>query len=157
MVFIARVQVRIVEELAFITGSSLFPRMVSAFNVTEEDAKPNELIVKGIVRRLGGLGSARVNLLCHALCRDAGVDSLKNGEHIIDAFVRAVDALISFLLSQHLDLLYDRHLTAIVVGGIYCTVRGSSLCFVMTFPNIEFHRLFLGKNVVCIMSLSRFR
>ena len=129
--YIAAMEARIVEELAFLPGSTFHQRVKELDLYSTESKKgsnvaqvqgPNALMIKNVIRRVGRLALERTSALCMALCQASGVSRLPAGSKVEHAFRNTACAMVDSLLSRHFDVLYNRHLCVIILGCIFCTV-----------------------------------
>ena len=131
--YIAAMEARIVEELAFLPGSTFHQRVKELDLYSSESKKgsnvaqvqvqgPNALMIKNVIRRVGRLALERTSALCMALCQASGVSTLPAGSKVEHAFLKTACAMVDSVLSRHFDVLYNRHLCVIILGCIFCTV-----------------------------------
>ena len=123
---------KILEELVFMPGSTLFPRLKSmqAYKPhSTEYSSPYGQIVQQVIKKVGRLADVRTATLCSILCRLSRVVEIPGGAKIEATLCEAASALVNSMLFRHFDVLFDRHLTVILIGAIYCTVRFFSFFF----------------------------
>jgi hypothetical protein len=102
----------------------MYRRMLTAsctnHNGVSQDCRtitPNDLVVRSTLRRLGLLASGRTIFLCRLAFKSLP-------DLILETLIRSSCTLVGRLLSKHLPLMYDRHLTALLIGCIHYTVGG---------------------------------
>lgn len=148
--YIATMECRIVEELAFVPGSTFYQRVKElgpCSNARDTPAVPNEvqgpnaLMVKNVIRRVGRLAQERTTTLCMALCQASGVAGLPAGVKVENGFLKATCALVDSLLYRHFEILYCRHLTVVILGAIFCT---ASLYLFIPPPLLRFSNDFVA-------------
>lgn len=128
--YLSIIEQRILEELLFTANSSIYRRMEIQVQATQRgDAgrytplDAETALLETVLYTVIGYAGARAVTLCSALCDLAGMPSKPGGEKVAAAFTAAVRALVLSVVCSHMDILFQRHLTATVLGAIFCTVR----------------------------------
>lgn len=135
--YLELVQQRVLEELLFVPGSSLFSRIQSFIKSkmkgddVDADTGIDGIVLDTTLSRVMTMVAERTACLCAALCQVTGLAAHQGGEFIAQALGDATSTLLLNLLGAHLDMLFGQHITAIVLAGIFCTARmhGLSLKF----------------------------
>jgi hypothetical protein len=97
------------------------------------------------LKKFSRLAEQKAQELCHHLWTSSNISSSSSStsttnideetsKQLKDALQRAVCAMVNSLLYRHIDLLYTRHLTVIVIGIVCCTAK---ICgFKVKFPAV---------------------
>lgn len=147
--YLSLIKQRILEELAFLPHSTLHAHLAKALeskkNGTTEMCTSSILIAKAL-KDLDNLIQERTSILSSALFDHATIslsgihgdettsddsDSQnkihKQTKQLLDnikkSFADCLHAFIDSLLSKHLDILYDRHVSVIMISSSYFLVR----------------------------------
>lgn len=158
--YILTIENKILSELLFVPGSTFFPRVqehgvyklpttnpaktLSAATVTPEDVKngmkrtANTIVLTTTLKKFSRLAEQKAQELCHHLwtCSDISsiVPDASISTELENALQRAVSAMVNALMYRHLDLMYNRNLTVIVIGIVCCTAK---ICgFKVKFPAV---------------------
>ncbi|KAG7671556.1 hypothetical protein KSW81_003688 [Nannochloris sp. 'desiccata'] len=157
--YVLAMEKKILSELLFVPGSTFFPRAqehgiykpTEAFSVptiAPNDVKrsmrrlANAIVLTTTIKKISRLAEQKARELCHYLWISSNVSSISGTSHINEdtftkletALQNAVLAMVNSLLYRHLDLMYGRHLTVIVIGIVCCTAK---ICgFKVKFPAV---------------------
>jgi hypothetical protein len=152
---------KILSELLFVTGSTFFPRVkehgiynktsanpllsaTSTINSTEDLKKSmkkagNAMVLVTILKKFSRLAEQKARDLVHYLWTSSNVSSTSSIDEEMSAKLEyvlqhAVHAMLNSLLYRHMDLLFSRRLTVIVLGIVCCTAK---ICgFKVKFPAV---------------------
>jgi len=150
---------KILSELLFVPGSTFFPRAqehgiyepTNALSVPQTapiDVKSsmrrlaNAMVLTTTLKKFCRLAEQKARDLCHYLWISSNVSSAHGPTNINEetstklqmALQDAVLAMVNSLLYRHMDLMYNRHLTVIVIGIVCCTAK---ICgFKVKFPAV---------------------
>jgi hypothetical protein len=130
---------RILEELAFVHGSSLYARIVHAATwhdgaATTLPALFNASLVAAFIRDLGRLAQSRELVLRDAIAQKLSLASQPGGPQVSACLGAAAFCALSSLLFHHLDALFSHNLSVVLVICYYYTaklhgIRGLTLLF----------------------------
>lgn len=142
-VYLERIQQRILEELLFAANSTVYGHILAFLNakiarLSREDAieevaaisyenrndETKTALLDKVLGKVFDLAGARTADLCREICSGAGLTaSNPEDAELAAAFGAAAQSLVLTILYKHVDILFRRHLTHIILSGIFCTVR----------------------------------